>query len=68
MGDQMFRDLQLSRDIMEEFHSKVDREGAAQDLAVMVLQNSFWPFSAKQRQEVLLPAAVNYFSVNYMYK
>ena len=57
MGDQMFRDLQLSRDIMSEFHNKADGYGAEQ-LTVMVLQSSFWPFSAKQRQDILLPSPV----------
>lgn len=54
----MFRDLALSRDFMEEFHSKPIGEGSAKNLSVMVLQASFWPFSAKQKSDALLPAWV----------
>ena len=62
MGDNMFRDLALSRDLMQEFH---EREAALQTsdqpeipsnrLNVMVLEAAFWPFSAKRSGEAVLP-------------
>ncbi|KAI5118667.1 hypothetical protein M0805_001040 [Coniferiporia weirii] len=55
MGDNMFRDLALSRDLLREFHERDVGRGSAQSLSVMVLQRSFWPFSARQREEALLP-------------
>ena len=55
MGDHMFRDLALSRDIMEEFHNKPIGQGSAEKLNVMVLQRSFWPFSARTTDDILLP-------------
>ena len=60
MGDHMFNDLALSRDLMREYNAQRTRLGygeATQKLSVMVLQRSFWPFAAR-KQDVLLPPAV----------
>jgi hypothetical protein len=38
-GDDMFRDLTLSRDLTADFH----REKGPRNLSVMVLQHSAWP-------------------------
>ena len=61
MGDQMFTDLALSRDGMEEYHAKFSTDSLAQRLSVMVLQRSVWPFGAL-RKVMDLPPAVNYSS------
>lgn len=58
MGDHMFQDLALSRDLTREFHAKTIGGGSAEKLSVMVLQRSFWPFSAKQKEDLDLPANV----------
>ena len=60
MGDHMFNDLALSRDLMREYNAQRARLGygeATQKLSVMVLQRSFWPFAAR-KQDVLMPPAV----------
>lgn len=62
MGDHMFRDLALSRDILGEFYDKPNISGSVQKLSVVVLQRSFWPFSARQDDGVVLPAWVRSFS------
>jgi cullin 4 len=49
MGDHMFTDLALSRDLMTEYHRKFGQDGVAQKLSAMVLQRSFWPFGALQK-------------------
>lgn len=56
MGEHMFRDLALSRDLMDEFHSREVGQGSAQALNVTVLQRSFWPFSSKKEEGALLPS------------
>lgn len=51
MGDHMFKDLALSRDLMKEFIEKQERLGDAsriQKMNVMVLQRSSWPFAARK--------------------
>lgn len=58
MGDHMFRDLALSRDLMREFHEKSIGGGTAEKLNVMVLQRSFWPFSARTKDDIDLPTNV----------
>lgn len=58
MGDHMFRDLALSRDLMREFHEKRIGGGTAEKLNVMVLQRSFWPFSARTKDDIDLPTNV----------
>lgn len=57
MGEHMFTDLSLSRDLMREYSNP--RPGALTDtskhkVSVMVLQHSAWPFAARQR-DVALP-------------
>ncbi|KZT09051.1 Cullin-4B [Laetiporus sulphureus 93-53] len=56
MGDKMFSDLMLSRDLMGEYHEQRARFGdeSSQNLSVMVLQSSNWPFAAR-KQDVDLP-------------
>ncbi|KAI0059900.1 Cullin-4B [Artomyces pyxidatus] len=46
MGDHMFNDLALSRDSMREYHARIGGEDV-QKLNVMVLQQSFWPFTTR---------------------
>ena len=59
MGDHMFRDLALSRDAMGEYHKRLGPELAAeQKLTAMVLQQSFWPFSSRKAQDVIIPGPV----------
>lgn len=61
MGDHMFNDLALSRDSMREFYAHRARQGddaSAQKLTVMVLQRSFWPFTAK-KSDADLPVDVS---------
>ncbi|KAI0761642.1 Cullin-domain-containing protein [Trametes elegans] len=58
-SDNMFTDLALSRDLMHGFHEHLARSGragcgSAEKLNVMVLQQSNWPFSARQH-DVDLP-------------
>lgn len=52
MGDHMFKDLDLSRGLMKEYGQHRRRvEGddtPPQRLSVMVLQRSFWPFTARK--------------------
>lgn len=65
MGDHMFNDLALSRDTMREYHAHRARQGdatSAQQLNVMVLQRSFWPFTAK-KTEADLPLDVTFLSI-----
>jgi hypothetical protein len=52
MGDHMFKDLTLSRDLMASHRGFKDDGGGKQ--TVMVLQRSFWPFSAR-KQDIVLP-------------
>jgi cullin 4 len=58
MGDQMFSDLLLSRDMMREYHERLQAGHAAHKLTVMVLQQSVWPFSPRQGDDVDLPPNV----------
>ncbi|OCH94183.1 Cullin-domain-containing protein [Obba rivulosa] len=51
MGDHMFTDLALSRDLMREYidhRARLGDSSYAQKLSVMVLQRSFWPFAARK--------------------
>lgn len=57
MGDQMFTDLALSRELMKEYtEPRGDRavDTSTHLLTAMVLQRSFWPFTAR-KQDVALP-------------
>jgi cullin-4 len=58
MGDHMFNDLALSRDIMREYHARIADDSRAQKLSVMVLQRSVWPFVTRKK-DVELPPAVS---------
>ncbi|KAG1746967.1 Cullin family-domain-containing protein [Suillus lakei] len=55
MGDHMFNDLALSRDIMREYYARIRDDSSAQKLSVMVLQRSVWPFLARTK-DVDLPS------------
>ncbi|KAI0757463.1 Cullin-4B [Daedaleopsis nitida] len=57
MGDLMFKDLDVSRSLMEEFLKHAAQRGDAsrvQKMNVMVLQRSNWPFAAR-KTDVDLP-------------
>lgn len=58
MGDHMFNDLALSRDIMREYHARITGDSTAQKLSVMVLQRSVWPF-LERKKDVDLPSSVS---------
>jgi cullin-4 len=60
MGDHMFNDLALSRDIMQEFLSKKADNHPSQNLSVMVLQQSVWPFPVRKK-DADLPPSVSHF-------
>lgn len=57
MGEDMFKDLALSREAMRDYHSKLDSQSAGLKLSVMVLQRSAWPFGAPET-DVHLPPSV----------
>jgi len=44
MGEDMFKDLALSKESMDDYHSKLDDDNPDKKLNVMVLQRSAWPF------------------------
>ncbi|KAJ3571858.1 hypothetical protein NP233_g3479 [Leucocoprinus birnbaumii] len=44
MGEDMFKDLALSKENMEDYHMKMDDDNPGRKLYVMVLQRSAWPF------------------------
>lgn len=54
-GDEMFKDLALSKDLVAEYHEKQFDDKA---LSVMVLQYSCWPYKPKKGREIDLPPAV----------
>jgi len=60
MGENMFKDLALSRDSMSEYHSKLPDNNPGRKMNAMVLQRSAWPFSV-QKHAVDLPPAVRSF-------
>lgn len=62
MGENMFKDLALSRDLMREYHSKLPEDSAGHLLTAMVLQRSAWPFTG-QPHVVDLPPSVSIFSL-----
>ena len=57
MGEEMFKDLALSRESMREYHSKLDEDSPGQRLNAMVLQRSAWPFTV-QKHSIGLPPNV----------
>lgn len=56
MGDQMFKDLDLSDDLTQGFH---EENPEAESLSVKILQRSFWPFVARQKEDIRLPLFVS---------
>jgi Cullin family len=66
-GEDMFKDLALSRDLMEEFDLKCSRENMnTGGLSVNVLQYSGWPISRRKEgeSEIELPTEVNLFGTH----
>ncbi|KAJ3517835.1 hypothetical protein NLJ89_g253 [Agrocybe chaxingu] len=57
MGEEMFKDLALSRESMRDYHSKLPEDSPGRKLNAMVLQRSAWPFSV-QKHSVDLPPAM----------
>ncbi|VDB85115.1 unnamed protein product [Peniophora sp. CBMAI 1063] len=55
-GDQMFKDLGLSRDLMAEYHGQLERRDpdATRRLTAMILQQSVWPFTSRSGTELVL--------------
>jgi cullin-4 len=60
MGEEMFKDMALSRDSMNEYHSWLPEKNSGRRMNAMVLQRSAWPFSV-QKHTVDLPPAVRSF-------
>jgi len=56
MGEEMFKDLALSRDSMRDYHSKLTTNDPGRKLSAIVLQRSAWPFSVQNRTVDLPPA------------
>ena len=63
MGEEMFKDLALSRESMREYHSKLDENNPGQKLNGIVLQRSAWPFTV-QKHAVDLPPNVRLISLS----
>lgn len=55
MGEDMFKDLELSKELTAEYHEKF---GGDEALSVMVLRRSAWPFTAR-KQDIVLPVWVS---------
>lgn len=55
MGEEMFKDLALSRESMREYHSRLDEDSPGQTLNAMVLKRSAWPFTAQEHNVDLPP-------------
>ncbi|KAF9012551.1 Cullin family-domain-containing protein [Cyathus striatus] len=55
MGEDMFKDLALSREMMKEYHSKLAEDDPGRKLHVMVLQRSAWPFTVRDTSVDLPP-------------
>lgn len=56
MGEEMFKDLALSRDSMSEYHSKLPENSPGCKMNALVLQRSAWPFSVPKNTVDLPPA------------
>ena len=56
IGDQMFKDMALSRDLMKEYTHRRERNGANSNMKLnaIALQRGTWPFTAKS-YNVILP-------------
>ena len=48
MGEETFEDLELSREMMRDHHSRLDSQSVGLMLTVMVLQRSAWPFTVQK--------------------
>ncbi|KAL1738064.1 hypothetical protein HDZ31DRAFT_78664, partial [Schizophyllum fasciatum] len=57
MGEEMFKDLALSRDMIRDFHDALPANDFARRLTVMVLQRSAWPFTVSKSTIDLPPKA-----------
>jgi hypothetical protein len=57
MGEEMFKDLALSKESMRDYHSKLDEDSPGKKLNAMVLQRSAWPFTV-QKHGIDLPPNV----------
>jgi len=57
MGEDMFKDLTLSKEMMEKFR-KDKNSSTADRLNAIVLQRSAWPFSVSKKADVILPTDV----------
>jgi cullin-4 len=57
MGEEMFKDLALSKESVREYDSKLDEDSPGQKLNAMVLQRSAWPFTV-QKHSIDLPPNV----------
>ncbi|RXW22215.1 hypothetical protein EST38_g3647 [Candolleomyces aberdarensis] len=55
IGEDMFKDLTLSKEMMKDYHARQRKESLANKLNAIVLQRSAWPFSVT-KQLVDLPA------------
>lgn len=58
MGEEMFKDLALSKDSIHDYHFKLPTNDPGHKLNAIVLKRSAWPFSV-QKRTVDLPPAVS---------
>jgi len=58
MGEDMFKDLALSKEMIADYHSKLPADSSRCKLTAMVLQRSAWPFTV-QKTGIDLPPEVN---------
>jgi cullin 4 len=65
MGDHMFNDLALSRELLREYRDKIAMESSPHQLSVMVLQQSVWPFAARKTSCDLPPFVSGPLTQNY---
>ncbi|KAJ7071490.1 Cullin-4B [Mycena amicta] len=56
-GGEMFSDLALSKDLINEHHKKLPLKGEGRKLWVMVLKQGAWPYS-QQTQAIRLPESM----------
>ena len=68
MGDHMFNDLALSRDVLREYRSRLPDDSLGHHLSVMVLQRSVWPFAARKKDVDLLPWVGLFFNASLDYE
>lgn len=55
MGEDMFKDLALSKESVGDYHSKMREDDPGRKLSAMVLQRSAWPFSKTDKTVDLPP-------------